>query len=147
MYLTGDSAKKDEDRYTWVIGRIDDVIRVSGNRLGTSEVEGALVSYPAMAEAAVVGVPDELRGNIIYAYYILRGGYEPSDHLADITRDHVGHEMGTIAKPSQIEFVENLPNTQSGKITRRLLRARALGLLVGDVSTLEDWDYGRVGKR
>jgi acetyl-CoA synthetase len=138
MYLTGDSAKKDEDGYIWVIGRIDDVIKVSGYRLGTAEVESALVSYPAVAEAAVIGVPDELRGNIIYAYCILRSGYEPSDHLADILRDHVGHEMGPIAKPSQIEFVESLPKTRSGKIMRRLLRAQALGLPVGDVSTLEE---------
>ena len=101
MYLTGDSAKKDEDGYIWVIGRIDDVIKVSGYRLGTAEVESALVSHPAVAEAAVIGVPDELRGNIIYAYCILRSGYEPSDHLADTLRDHVGHEMGPIAKPSQ----------------------------------------------
>ncbi len=138
MYLTGDSAKKDEDGDIWVIGRIDDVIKVSGYRLGTAEVESALVSYPAVAEAAVIGVPDELRGNIIYAYCILRSGYEPSDHLADTLRDHVGHEMGPIAKPSQIEFVEDLPKTRSGKIMRRLLRAQALGLPEGDISTLEN---------
>ena len=138
MYLTGDSAKKDEDGYIWVIGRIDDVIKVSGYRLGTAEVESALVSHPAVAEAAVIGVPDELRGNIIYAYCILRSGYEPSDHLADTLRDHVGHEMGPIAKPSQLEFVESLPKTRSGKIMRRLLRAQALGLPEGDISTLEE---------
>ena len=138
MYLTGDSAKKDEDGYIWVIGRIDDVIKVSGYRLGTAEVESALVSHPAVAEAAVIGVPEELRGNIIYAYCILRSGYEPSDHLADTLRDHVGHEMGPIAKPSQLEFVESLPKTRSGKIMRRLLRAQALGLPEGDISTLED---------
>ena len=138
MYLTGDSAKKDEDGYIWVIGRIDDVIKVSGYRLGTAEVESALVSHPAVAEAAVIGVPEELRGNIIYAYCILRSGYEPSDHLADTLRDHVGHEMGPIAKPSQLEFVESLPKTRSGKIMRRLLRAQALGLPEGDISTLEE---------
>ncbi len=137
MYLTGDSAKKDEDGYIWVIGRIDDVIKVSGYRLGTAEVESALVSHPAVAEAAVIGVPDELRGNIIYAYCILRSGYEPSEHLADALREHVGHEMGPIAKPARIEFVESLPKTRSGKIMRRLLRARALGLPEGDTSTLE----------
>jgi acetyl-CoA synthetase len=138
MYLTGDSAKKDEDGYIWVIGRIDDVIKVSGYRLGTAEVESALVSHPAVAEAAVIGVPEELRGNIIYAYCILRTGYEPSDHLADDLRDHVGHEMGPIAKPTRIEFVESLPKTRSGKIMRRLLRAQALGLPEGDISTLEE---------
>jgi acetyl-CoA synthetase len=137
LYLTGDSAKKDEDGYIWVIGRIDDVIKVSGYRLGTAEVESALVSHPAVSEAAVIGVPDELRGNIIYAYCILRSGYEPSEHLSDDLRDHVGHEMGPIAKPARIEFVELLPKTRSGKIMRRLLRARALGLPEGDISTLE----------
>jgi acetyl-CoA synthetase len=138
MYLTGDSAKKDEDGYIWVIGRIDDVIKVSGYRLGTAEVESALVSHPAVAEAAVIAVPDELRGNIIYAYCILRTGYESSDHLGDTLRDHVGHEMGPIAKPSRIEFVDDLPKTRSGKIMRRLLRARAMGLPAGDISTLEE---------
>jgi acetyl-CoA synthetase len=138
MYLTGDSAKKDEDGYIWVIGRIDDVIKVSGYRLGTAEVESALVSHPSVAEAAVIAIPDELRGNVIFAYCILRSGYEPSDQLADTLRDHVGHEMGPIAKPSRIEFMDGLPKTRSGKIMRRLLRARALGLPEGDVSTLEE---------
>jgi acetyl-CoA synthetase len=138
MYMTGDSAKKDEDGYIWVIGRIDDVIKVSGYRLGTAEVESALVSHPAVSEAAVIAIPDELRGNIIYAYCILRSGYEPSEHLADGLRDHVGHEMGPIAKPSRIEFMDSLPKTRSGKIMRRLLRARALGLPEGDISTLEE---------
>jgi acetyl-CoA synthetase len=138
MYMTGDSAKRDEDGYIWVIGRIDDVIKVSGYRLGTAEVESALVSHPAVSEAAVIAIPDELRGNIIYAYCILRSGYEPSEHLADGLRDHVGHEMGPIAKPSRIEFMDSLPKTRSGKIMRRLLRARALGLPEGDISTLEE---------
>ncbi len=138
MYLTGDSAKKDEDGYIWVIGRIDDVIKVSGYRLGTAEVESALVSHPSVAEAAVIAIPDELRGNIIYAYCILRSGYEPSDLLGDALREHVGHEMGPIAKPSRIEFMDSLPKTRSGKIMRRLLRARAMGLPEGDVSTLEE---------
>jgi len=138
MYLTGDSAKKDEDGYIWVIGRIDDVIKVSGYRLGTAEVESALVSHPSVAEAAVIAIPEELRGNIIYAYCILRSGYEPSELLSDALRDHVGHEMGPIAKPSRIEFMDNLPKTRSGKIMRRLLRARAMGLPEGDISTLEE---------
>ena len=138
LYLTGDSARKDEDGYFWIIGRVDDVIKVSGYRLGTAEIESALVSHPAVAEAAVIAVPDELRGNVIYAYCILRSGYEASEHLGDTLREHVSHEMGPIAKPTRIEFVLTLPKTRSGKIMRRLLRARALGQPEGDVSTLED---------
>lgn len=136
-YLPGDSARKDEDGYFWIIGRIDDVIKVSGYRLGTAEIESALVSHPAVAEAAAIGVPDELRGNIIRAYCILRQGYEPSAKLSQALIDHVAHEMGPIAKPSSVEFVEGLPKTRSGKIMRRVLKAQALGQPVGDVSTLE----------
>ncbi|MFQ5434488.1 MAG: acetate--CoA ligase [Anaerolineae bacterium] len=137
-YLPGDSAKKDEDGYIWVIGRIDDVIKVSGYRLGTAEIESALVSHEAVAEAAVIGVPDELKGNIIKAYCILRQGFEGSDKLELELRDHVGHEMGPIAKPATVEFVDNLPKTRSGKIMRRVLKARALGQDEGDLSTLAD---------
>jgi acetyl-CoA synthetase len=135
-YLPGDSARKDEDGYIWVIGRIDDVIKVSGYRLGTAEVESALVSHPSVAEAAVIGVPDELRGNVIRAYCILRQGYEGSEKLEQELKDHVGHDMGPIAKPVSIEFVKDLPKTRSGKIMRRVLRARALGEDVGDLSSL-----------
>ncbi len=137
-YLPGDSAKKDEDGYIWVIGRIDDVIKVSGYRLGTAEIESALVSHSAVAEAAVIGVPDELRGNIIKAYCILRQGWEGSEKLEHMLKDHVAHEMGPIAKPSTIEFVDNLPKTRSGKIMRRILKARVMGQDVGDLSTLAD---------
>ena len=137
-YLPGDSAKKDEDGYLWIIGRIDDVIKVSGYRLGTAEVESALVSHPAVAEAACIGVPDELRGNVIKAFCILRQGFEPSEQLAMELRDHVGHEMGPIAKPATVDFVENLPKTRSGKIMRRVLKARAMGQDEGDLSTLAD---------
>ena len=137
-YLPGDSARKDEDGYIWVIGRIDDVIKVSGYRLGTAEVESALVSHPTVAEAAVIGVPDELRGNVIRAYCILRQGYEGSEKLEQELKEHVGHEMGPIAKPVSIEFVRDLPKTRSGKIMRRVLRARALGQDVGDLTTLAD---------
>jgi acetyl-CoA synthetase len=137
-YLPGDSAKKDEDGYIWVIGRIDDVIKVSGYRLGTAEIESALVSHPAVAEAAVIAVPDEVRGNVIKAYCILRQGHEGSEKLAQQVRDHVAHEMGPIAKPSTIDFVDDLPKTRSGKIMRRVLKARALGQDVGDLSTLAD---------
>ncbi len=136
-YLTGDSARKDDDGYYWIIGRIDDVIKVSGYRLGTAEVESALVSHPAVAEAAVIGMPDEVRGNVIWAYCILRSGFEGSDRLVDELKDHVRHETGPIAMPSKIEFVDILPKTRSGKIMRRVLKARAMGKDVGDVSTLE----------
>jgi acetyl-CoA synthetase len=137
-YLAGDSARKDEDGYIWVIGRIDDVIKVSGYRLGTAEIESGLVSYPAVAEAAVIGVPDEVKGSVIYAYCILVAGAEGNEELVAKLKDHVRHEVGPIAVPQQIEFVEKLPKTRSGKIMRRLLKARAQGLPEGDTSTLED---------
>jgi acetyl-CoA synthetase len=137
-YLTGDSARKDEDGYIWVIGRNDDVIKVSGYRLGTAEVESGLVSHPAIAEAAVIGVPDEIRGNVIYAYCILKSGQQPSEQLKDALKEHVRHEVGPIAVPTKIELVDQLPKTRSGKIMRRVLRARAQGLPEGDISTLED---------
>ena len=137
-YFTGDSARMDEDGYFWIIGRVDDVIKVSGYRLGTAEVESALVSHPAVAEAAAIGLPDELRGHAIYTYVILRTGFEASDTLAEALRTHVGKEMGPIAKPARVEFVAKLPKTRSGKIMRRLLKARAQGLPEGDLTTLED---------
>lgn len=137
-YLPGDSARIDEDGYIWVIGRIDDVIKVSGYRLGTAEVESALVSHSAVAEAAVIGVPDELKGNVIKAYCILRQGVEGNEKLEIALKEHVGHELGPIGKPATIEFVASLPKTRSGKIMRRVLRAKALGQEVGDTSTLED---------
>jgi acetyl-CoA synthetase len=138
MYMTGDSARKDEDGYIWVIGRVDDVIKVSGYRLGTAEIESALVSHPSVSEAAVIGVPDEVRGSVIQAFCILSAGIEPTQRLVEILRDHVAHEVGPIAKPASIEFVEKLPKTRSGKIMRRVLKARALGQEEGDLSTLED---------
>jgi acetyl-CoA synthetase len=138
LYQTGDSARKDEDGYIWIIGRMDDVIKVSGYRLGTAEVESALVSHQNVAEAAAIGLPHELKGNAIHAYVILKAGVEKSDKLAEELRNHVGHEIGPIAKPDTITFLDSLPKTRSGKIMRRLLRARALGLPEGDVSTLEE---------
>ncbi|HEY5574330.1 MAG TPA: AMP-binding protein, partial [Anaerolineales bacterium] len=137
MYQTGDSARKDKDGYIWVIGRMDDVLKVSGYRLGTAEVESALVSHPDVAEAAVIGLPHDVKGNAIHAYAILRAGVEKSEKLAEELRNHVGHEMGPIAKPEEITFVDTLPKTRSGKIMRRLLKARAMGLPEGDTSTLE----------
>jgi acetyl-CoA synthetase len=137
MYTAGDSARKDDDGYFWVIGRIDDVIKVSGYRLGTAEVESALVSHPAVAEAAAIGLPHNVRGNTIHAFVILRDGREGSDALEDELKAHVGHELGPIAKPEKIAFVSTLPKTRSGKIMRRVLKAQALGQDVGDISTLE----------
>jgi len=138
MYQTGDSARRDEDGYFWIIGRMDDVIKVSGYRLGTAEVESALVSHSAVSEAAAIGLPHELKGHAIYAYVILKTGAEKSDHLAEELRNHVAHEMGPIAKPETVTFVDSLPKTRSGKIMRRVLKARALGQPEGDISTLEE---------
>jgi acetyl-CoA synthetase len=138
MYMTGDSARKDEDGYFWIIGRVDDVIKVSGYRLGTAEIESALVSHPAVAEAAAIGLPHEVKGNAIYSYVILRSGYEKTDKLLEELRLHVGHEVGPIAKPEQVEVVDQLPKTRSGKIMRRVLKARALGQDPGNLSTLEE---------
>ena len=137
-YLAGDAARKDDDGYFWVIGRNDDVIKVSGYRLGTAEVESGLVSHRAVAEAAAIAVPDELKGNVIHAYCILVNGVEATDDLKDELRTHVGDEIGPIAKPAQIEFVDSLPKTRSGKIMRRILKAQAMGEPVGDTSTLAD---------
>jgi acetyl-CoA synthetase len=137
MYTAGDSARRDEDGYFWVIGRIDDVIKVSGYRLGTAEIESALVSHPAVAEAAAIGLPHELKGTAIYCYVILRNGVQGGSALEDELRAHVGRELGPIARPEQISFVASLPKTRSGKIMRRVLKAQALGHDVGDISTLE----------
>ena len=137
-YLAGDSARKDDDGYIWVIGRIDDVIKVSGYRLGTAEIESGLVSHPKVAESAVIGVPDELRGSVIYAYCILIAGAQGNDKLEDELKNHIRHEVGPIAVPAKIEFVEKLPKTRSGKIMRRVLKARAMGMPEGDLSTLEE---------
>ncbi|MHB1377243.1 MAG: acetate--CoA ligase [Candidatus Humimicrobiaceae bacterium] len=138
MYLTGDSARRDADGYYWIIGRVDDVIKVSGYRLGTAEIESALVSHPAVAEAAAIGLPHEVKGNAIHAFVILRIGYEKTDKLIEELKQHVGHEVGPIAKPEQIEVVESLPKTRSGKIMRRVLKANALGIDPGNISTLEE---------
>ena len=137
-YFTGDSARVDQDGYFWIIGRVDDVLKVSGYRLGTAEVESALVSHPAVAEAAAIGLPHEVRGNAIYTYVILRAGYEGSPALAEELRQHVAKVMGPIARPEKVEFVPKLPKTRSGKIMRRVLKARALGLPEGDLTTLEE---------
>jgi len=136
-YKAGDSARMDEDGYVWIIGRIDDVIKVSGYRLGTAEVESALVSHSDVAEAAAIALPHELKGNAIHSYVILRAGVEGSKSLEEELRQHVSHEMGPIARPESVTFVSSLPKTRSGKIMRRVLKARALGQPEGDLSTLE----------
>ncbi|QZZ21234.1 acetate--CoA ligase [Leptothermofonsia sichuanensis E412] len=139
LYFAGDGARKDEDGYFWVMGRVDDVINVAGHRLGTMEVESALVSHPAVAEAAVVGKPDEVKGQEIVAFVTLEGTYSPSDELLKELKQHVVQEIGAIARPGEIRFADALPKTRSGKIMRRLLRSLAAGEEVsGDVSTLED---------
>ncbi len=137
-YKAGDSARMDEDGYFWIIGRIDDVIKVSGYRLGTAELESALVSHPDVSEAAVIALPHDLKGSAIHAYVILRAGVDGSKELDDTLKEHVNHEMGPIAKPESITFVDTLPKTRSGKIMRRVLKARALGKDEGDLSTLEE---------
>ncbi len=138
VYLTGDSARKDEDGYYWIIGRVDDVIKVSGYRLGTAEIESALVSHYSVAEAAAIGIPHEVKGNAIYTYVILKSGVQKSQTLIEELRQHVSHEVGPIAKPEHIEIVDSLPKTRSGKIMRRVLKARALGQDPGNISTLEE---------
>jgi acetyl-CoA synthetase len=140
MYFTGDGARRDKDGYFWVLGRIDDVLNVSGHRLSTMEIESALVSHPFVAEAAVVGRPDELHGQAVAAFVTLKGGRQPSPELKDELKAHVGKAIGSIAKPAELRFTDALPKTRSGKIMRRLLREIASGGAVkGDVTTLEDF--------
>ncbi len=137
-YFAGDGAKLDEDGAIWLLGRVDDVMNVSGHRISTTEVESALVSHPAVAEAAVVGATDETTGQGIVAFVILRGDAEDAEGLVQELRKHVGHEIGPIAKPRQIMVVPELPKTRSGKIMRRLLRDVAENRSLGDVTTLAD---------
>ena len=139
FYFAGDGAKRDEDGYYWVMGRVDDVINVSGHRLGTMEVESALVSHRAVAEAAVVGRPDEVKGEDIFAFVTLEGNYTGSESLVQELKQHVVQEIGAIARPGEIRFTDAMPKTRSGKIMRRLLRNLAAGEEIGgDTSTLED---------
>ena len=134
-YFAGDGAKLDDDGYLWLLGRVDDVMNVSGHRISTTEVESALVSHPSVAEAAVVGANDAMTGQAIIAYVTLRGGLEVSEQ---VLRDHVATEIGPIAKPKAIYFTPDLPKTRSGKIMRRLLRDVAEGRNLGDTTTLAD---------
>ena len=140
IYFAGDGARRDQDGYFWIMGRIDDVINVSGHRLGTAEIESALVSHDAVAEAAVVGRPHELKGSAIVAFVTLEASHNPSDELNQELRAHVVKEIGALARPDEIKFTDALPKTRSGKIMRRLLREIATrGAVTGDVTTLEDF--------
>lgn len=140
VYTTGDGARRDEDGYYWITGRVDDVINVSGHRMGTAEVESALVAHPAVAEAAVVGYPHDVKGQGIYVYVTLKSGYEPSDELMKELRNWVRSEIGPIASPDLIQFAPGMPKTRSGKIMRRILRKIAEDdfSALGDTSTLAD---------
>jgi acetyl-CoA synthetase len=139
-YFTGDGARRDEDGYYWIVGRIDDVLNVAGHRLGTSEIESALVSHVKVAEAAVVGRPDELKGQSVVAFVTVKTGVDASNDLKAELRNHVGTHIGAIAKPDEVRFAEALPKTRSGKIMRRLLKEIASGAKVtGDTTTLEDF--------
>jgi len=135
-YLAGDISRVDNDGYFWIQGRADDVLNVAGHRIGNSEVESALVSHPKTAEAAVIGKPHELKGESITAFVVLKKGGEPSEELRKELREYVGKEIGKIARPDELFFVADVPKTRSGKIMRRVIRAKALGKPVGDISTL-----------
>jgi acetyl-CoA synthetase len=139
-YFTGDGARRDADGYYWITGRIDDVINVSGHRMGTAEVESALVLHKAVSEAAVVGYPHDIKGQGIYAYVTLMKGTEPSEALRKELVEHVRHEIGAIASPDVIQWAPGLPKTRSGKIMRRILRKIAANEVdsLGDTSTLAD---------
>lgn len=140
IYFTGDGARQDKDGYFWIVGRIDDVLNVSGHRIGTAEVESALVSHPAVAEAAAVGKPDDLKGQSLVVFVTLKSGHAASDDLKEELRTHVGKEIGSLAKPDQVRFAAGLPKTRSGKIMRRILKEIAIGgEIKGDTSTLEDF--------
>ena len=140
IYFTGDGARRDKDGYFWVMGRVDDVLNVSGHRLGTAEIESALVAHMKVAEAAVVGKPDEIKGNSICAFVTLEGSQNPTDELKQELKDWVVKEIGALARPDEIRFSDSLPKTRSGKIMRRLLRELAhSGEVKGDVTTLEDY--------
>jgi acetyl-CoA synthetase len=138
-YLAGDNARCDKDGYYWIMGRIDDVLNVSGHRLSTIEIESALVSHPSVAEAAAVGRPDDLKGEAVAVFVTLKSGHA-DDKLRDELRRHVRKEIGALAQPDDVRFTSALPKTRSGKIMRRLLRDIAAGKeAAGDTSTLEDY--------
>ena len=137
-YFTGDSAKIDEDGYFWIIGRVDDVIKVSGYRLGTAEIESIMITHPSVAESAAIGIPHPLKGNAIYIYIVLKHGLKESKELEAELVNHIVQHMGPIARPEEVRIINALPKTRSGKIMRRVLKAQLQGLPEGDLSTLED---------
>jgi acetyl-CoA synthetase len=140
FYFTGDGARRDSDGYFWIMGRVDDVINVSGHRLGTAEIESALVSHESVAEAAVVGMPHEMKGQGIAAFVTLKSGQKPSEDLKKALIQVVRKQIGALAQPDQIRFTDALPKTRSGKIMRRLLKELATGgEIKGDTTTLEDF--------
>jgi acetyl-CoA synthetase len=138
VYFTGDGARIDEDGYFWLLGRVDDVINVAGHRIGTMEVESALVSHPMVAEAAVIGMQHEIKGQALAAFVTIKEGGRTDDTMLQELRDHVAEKIGAIAKPDRILFTSELPKTRSGKIMRRLLRDIAEGRVLGDTTTLAD---------
>ncbi|HSQ56833.1 MAG TPA: acetyl-coenzyme A synthetase, partial [Gemmata sp.] len=140
VYFTADGARMDDDGYLWIMGRVDDVLNVSGHRLSTMEVESALVHHPKVAEAAVVGRPDEIKGEGIVCFVTLKQGFPPNDELKAELKTHVAHNIGSLARPDDVRFTEALPKTRSGKIMRRFLRDVAAGReSTGDATTLEDY--------
>ena len=140
LYCTGDGAKRDKDGYYWITGRVDDVINVSGHRLGTAEIESALVAHTSVAEAAVVGVPHEIKGTCIYAYVTLKVGVVLKEELKRELRDWVRQQIGPVATLERVVWADSLPKTRSGKIMRRILSQLAVGSSdLGDTSTLSDW--------
>jgi acetyl-CoA synthetase len=138
LYFAGDGAKRDDDAYFWILGRVDDVLNVAGHRIGTMEVESVLVSHPAVAEAAVVGRQHDIKGHALAAFVTLRAGRQSSNELRDELRRHVVDKIGAIARPDDVLFTADLPKTRSGKIMRRLLRDIAEGRALGDTTTLAD---------
>ncbi|MDB5221302.1 MAG: Acetyl-coenzyme synthetase, partial [Myxococcaceae bacterium] len=139
VYFTGDGARRDEDGYFWVVGRIDDVLNVAGHRIGTAEIESALVSHPSIAEAAAVGRPDELKGQALVVFVTVKQGFTADQALKDSIAQHIDKEIGKFARPDAIRFTDSLPKTRSGKIMRRFLKDVAAGTETkGDTSTLED---------
>ena len=140
LYTTGDGARRDEHGNFWIIGRLDDVLNVSGHRLGTAEIESALVSHPAVAEAAAVGRPDEIKGQAVAVFVTLKANFAESEALRQELRAHVGHMIGALAKPDDIHFAAALPKTRSGKIMRRILKELvSTGEVTGNITTLEDY--------
>ncbi len=138
MFLAGDVARKDEDDFIWIQGRADDVLVISGHRIGTAELEGALENHKAVAEAAVIGIPDKIKGEVAKAFVILKEDVEATDELVRELKEHIRKELGAVAVVRTIEFRDSLPRTRSGKIVRRILKAQELGQEIGDTSTLED---------